>query len=51
MITLSLLKGKNMYPSFVIYQAYCTCKQNHIDETERNVTKRWGKCNNPAQYL
>ena len=35
------LKSKNPHLACVIYEGICTCKENYIDETKRNVEIRW----------
>ena len=37
------LKSQNPHPSCVMYQGICTCKENYIGETKRNVEIRWEK--------
>ena len=34
------LKQKNPYPSCIIYEGFCSCKENDIGETKRNVITR-----------
>ena len=51
------LKEKNPYPSCIIYEGFCSCKENDIGETKRNVITRCnghGKPNKdsePAKHL
>ena len=47
-IWLFLLKNKNMYPSFKLFQEDSICKDHYIGETERNEIIRWGEHNNPV---
>ena len=35
------LKKKNPYPSCKIFEGVCSCKENYIGETKRNVMTRW----------
>ena len=35
------VKSKNPYPSCGIYRGKCSCGEERIGETERNVEKRW----------
>ena len=41
------LKEKNPYPSCKIYEGVCSCKENYIGETKRNVITRWNEHENP----
>ena len=43
------LKEKNPYPSCKIYEGVCSCKENCIDETKRNVITRWNEHENPKK--
>ena len=40
------VKSKNRHPSCVIYRVKCSCGEECIGETERNVQKRWSEHNN-----
>ena len=40
------LKKKNPYPSCKIYEGVCSCKENYIGETKRNVITRWNEHEN-----
>ena len=31
------LKSKNLHPACAIYEGVCTCKENYIGETKRNI--------------
>ena len=42
------VKSKNLHPS-VKYRGKCSCGEEYIGETERNVEKRWSEHNNPAE--
>ena len=37
------LKSKNPHPAGTIYNGVCTCKENYIGETKRNVETQWEK--------
>ena len=41
------LKQKNPYPSCIIYEGFCSCKENDIGETKRNVITRCNEYENP----
>ena len=41
------LKKKNPYPSCKIYEGVCSCKENYVGETKRNVITRWNEHENP----
>ena len=41
------LKEKNPYPSCKIYEGVCSCKENSIGKTKRNVITRWNEHENP----
>ena len=43
----SPLKEGNPYPSCKIYEGVCSCKENYIGETKRNVITRWNEHENP----
>ena len=43
------VKSKNPHPSCVIYRGKCSCGEEYIGETERNVEKRWSEHNNPIK--
>ena len=43
------VKSKNPHPSCVIYRGKCSCGEEYIGETERNVEKRWREHNNPTE--
>ena len=51
------VKDKNPHPACKIYQGVCTCGQNYIGETQRNVETRWAEHENtkknsePAKHL
>ena len=45
----SLFKVKSKNPSCVISRGKCSCGEEYIGETERNVQKRWSEHNNPTQ--
>ena len=51
------LKDRNPHPSCKIYEGICSCKQNYIGETKRNVEIRWqehenmNKDSEPAKHL
>ena len=51
------LKEKYPYPSCKIYEAVCSCKENYICETKRNVVTCWNEHENsnkdsePAKHL
>ena len=51
------VKSKNPHPSCVIYRGKCSCREEYIRETERNVEKRCSQHNNstektePARHL
>ena len=51
------LKSKNPHPACVIYEGICTCKENYIGETKRNVEIRWeehsdiNKISEPSRHL
>ena len=40
---------ENPCPSCVIYKSKCSCEEEYIGETERNVDKRWSECKNPTE--
>ena len=42
------VKSKNSLPFCVIYRSKCSCGEEDIGETERNVEKRWSEPNNPT---
>ena len=42
------LKDKNIYPACKIYHGLCSCQENYIDESKRNMATRWGEHNNPT---
>ena len=42
------LKDKNIYPACKIYQGLCSCKENYVGESKRNMANRWGEHNNPT---
>ena len=35
------LKNKNFHQACAMYEGVCTCKENYIGETKRNVEIRW----------
>ena len=35
------VKSKNPHPSCVIYRGNCSCGEEYIGKTERNVVKHW----------
>ena len=41
------LEHKNPYPSCIIYEGFCSCKENDIGETKRNVITRSNEYENP----
>ena len=41
------LKEKNPYHSCKIYEGVCSCKENYIGETKRNVITCWNEHENP----
>ena len=41
------LKKKNLYSSCNIYEGVCSCKENYIGETKRNIITRWNEHENP----
>ena len=41
------LKEKNPYLSKKIYERVCSCKENYLGETKRNVVTRWNEHENP----
>ncbi len=43
------LKEKNPYPACKIYEGVCSCKENYIGETKRNVKTRWNEHENPTK--
>ena len=43
------VKSKNPHISCVMYRSKCSCGEEYIGETERNVEKRWSQHNNPIQ--
>ena len=43
------LKEKNPYPSCKICEGVCSCKENYIGETKRNVITRWNEHGNPKK--
>ena len=43
------VKRQNPHPSCVIYRSKCSCGEEYIGETERNVEKRWTEHNNPTE--
>ena len=49
------MKEKDPYPSCKIYERVCSCKENYIGETKRNVITRWNenpnKDSEPAKHL
>ena len=51
------LKSKNPQPTCAIYGGVCTCKENYIGETNRNVEIRWeehsdiNKISEPSRHL
>ena len=55
--SLSNVKSINSHPSCVIYRGKCSCREEYIRETERNVEKRCSQHNNstektePARHL
>ena len=46
---LLLLKEKNPCSSCKIYEGVCSCKENYIGETKRNVFTRWNEHKNQNQ--
>ena len=44
--TYSFLKDKNPHIACQIYEGVCSCGQNYIGETERNVSTRWAEHEN-----
>ena len=46
--TLFKLKDRNPHPSCKIYEGTCSCGENYIGETNRNVETRWGEHQNPT---
>ena len=51
------LKSKNPHQACSMYEGVCTCKENYIGETKRNVEIRWVKHSNineisePSRHL
>ena len=51
------LKSNNPHPACAIYEGVCTCKENYIGETKRNVEIRWqehsdiNKISEPPRHL
>ena len=51
------LKSKNPHPACAIYEGVCTCKENYIDESKRNVEIRCeehsdiNKISEPSRHL
>ena len=45
--TLFSLKSKNPHPSCKLYEGSCSCGDNYIGETKRNVEVRWQEHNDP----
>ena len=43
------VKSKNPYSSCVIYRGKCSCGEEYIGETDRNVEKRWSEHHNPTE--
>ena len=43
------VKRKKPHPSCVIYRGKCSCGEEYIGETERNVEKRWSEHINPTE--
>ena len=41
------LKDKNPHPACKIYEGICSCLENYIGETKRNVGTRWNEHENP----
>ena len=51
------LKDKNLHPLYKIYYGLCSCGEDYIGETKRNVSARYdkhnklSKCSKPAAHL
>ena len=43
------LKDKNPYPACRIYEGVCSCGENYIGETKRNVQTRWNEHEDPRK--
>ena len=43
------LKDKNLHPSCKIYYGFCSCGENYIEETRRNVSARYHEHNKPSK--
>ena len=43
------VKSKNPHPSCVICKGKCSCGEEYIGETERNMEKCWSEHNNPTE--
>ena len=43
------VKSKSLHPFCVICRGKCSCGEEYIEETERNVEKRWSEHNNPTE--
>ena len=41
MRNLFCLKSNSLHPACIIYEGVCSCKENYIGETKRNVEIRW----------
>ena len=49
MKTLFRIKYKSLHHSRKIYKSVCSCGENYIGETIRNVEVRWDEHNNPMK--
>ena len=51
------LKSKNCHPACAISEGVCTCKENYVSETKRNVETWWeehsniNKISEPSRHL
>ena len=42
------LKDKNLHPSCKIYYGLCSCGEDYVRKTKRNVSVRYDECNKPS---
>ena len=43
------LKDKNLYPSCKIYHGLCSCREDCVGDTKRNVSVRYNEHNKPSK--
>ena len=43
------MKDKNLHPSYQIYYGVCSCGEDYVGETKRNVSVRYGEHDKPSK--